>query len=676
MRHKNLTFFAIGFLLCLAVVSSVSAEIMLTQPKGLYSLGDELNIEVKLDSLKTGYLDVDLVCESTSVNIYHNVPEGKTVSIKRKLTPTYIQDLNGNCYVSVNYADQEENTQSFEISKAIEIDLQAANLSVKAGENINLKGVAYKKNGQLVGQIYPAFVEAVVVDNTGTINITKTDVVSDGQFNLQLVIPETTHAGRKSIILTIYDKDDEDVLNSEESATSIEITQEPAKINLALDKLLINPGESVTMIPFLYDKAGDPISGRVSLTIFNSKNKTIYSEDLNANEEFIFNTNTTTLPGNSRVLIEKNDLSEEKSFQLSELKQVSANIQGNILTITNTGNVDYYEDVSVKIGEKDFIESIELDYGDKIDYEISAPDGEYEITVKESAGTSDLISRSGISLTGNAISMREAGVRMENLFSQYPIVWIFIIIVIAMLVWIYYHKYQRQKRIPQMMAELNKDKLKNGGVEIIKPEQRNEKIDEITLKQGGIKKAEQVLVLQGQKQPVAVIAIKLKENISGIADSNFKKAIEQAHKFKAVSYISGDTVLLIFSPLITKTFKNEETAIKVAQNIDKDLKEHNRKFRKDLISYGIGVNTGDIINKLEDNVLKFTNIGKTIGTAKRIAEVSSQTVLLSKETHEKTMSIVKTEKVASGGMDLFSITRVVDSENSSKFIQEFLRRNK
>ena len=93
-----------------------------------------------------------------------------------------------------------------------------------------------------------------------------------------------------------------------------------------------------------------------------------------------------------------------------------------------------------------------------------------------------------------------------------------------------------------------------------------------------------------------------------------------------------------------------------------------------MIEYGIGVNSGELINKINGKILQFTNMGKTITTAKRIAEVSNKEVILSKEIHEKTPS-VKADKFATGSMDLFTVKSIVNSEDSKKFIQEFLRRN-
>ena len=190
-----------------------------------------------------------------------------------------------------------------------------------------------------------------------------------------------------------------------------------------------------------------------------------------------------------------------------------------------------------------------------------------------------------------------------------------------------------------------------------------------------IKKAEQVLVLHGQKQNASIIAIKLKNEVVGAARENLERSLEYAYKKRGVVYRSGNIILLIFSPLMTRTFKNEETAIKVALDIDSYLVDHNKKFREKL-NYGIGVHIGDVINKIEDNVLKFTSIDKTINLTKKIADISSQEVLLSKDIHVKTINNIKADKVTNtGDLELFRVKRVVNTEQSKKFIEDFMRRN-
>ena len=680
MRSKNLVILAVSFVILISMISAVSAEIIISQPKALYSLGDEMNVEIKLDAIKTGYLSVDIVCPNGQTNVYNNAPESKTISFKRTLTPDFIENLYGTCHLSASYNKEIKTGQSFELSNSIDITLIIEKFNVDAGGNIIVKGTAYKRNNQLAGQIYHSFVEASL-ESASLENVSASGILKDGQFELSLYIPETSHAGAKALKVKVYDKDDSgNILNSGEAVGEVTIIQHPAKIGIAIDKLIAEPGENITIIPFVYDKAGDSMADSVKVIIKDSDNKTTYETTATGGSEFALSIPTGNLPGYSTVIAEKEGIMGEKSFEVKELRKISAEVSGNILIIKNAGNVPYSGNVEIKIGDKTFTEKVNLDYGEEARFELSAPDGSYDVLVKDSSSSSAVMNQAGVALTGNAINMRQVGMKLEDVFSSYPMVWIFVVLVIALFIWVCYHRYQKEKRLPKIFGMFRKNRnnfieIRRGGVEVIKPQVVQEKIEESLFESGSIKRAEQVLVLQGQKQPAGVIAIRLKSQIAGISKESLSRALNTVYKMKGAVQQTGDFIIIIFSPLITKTFKNNETAIKAAIEIDEALKEHNRKFRKDIIEYGIGVNTGEIINKVEERTLKFTNVGKTINIAKRIAEISSQEVILSKEMHEKTLSSIKTEKVAAGSMDLFTVKNVVDKDSSAKFIKEFLKRN-
>lgn len=682
MRGKHLMLLALSLALIASMISLASAEIIISQPKALYSLGDEMNVEVKLDALKTGYLDINMACPNGNANLYHNVPEGKTITFKRTLTPDFIEGLYGNCHIEASYSKETKAGQSFELSNSIDVTLTVEKFSVDAGENIIIKGTAYRRNNQLAGQIYHSFVEASI-ESAGTENISASGILKDGQFELTLNIPETAHAGAKVLKARVYEKDESgNVLNAGEAVGEVVIIQHPEKISIALDKLIAEPGENITLIPYVYDKAGDSMPESARIKISDSSNKTIYEATAMGGSEFAFSVPGSALPGYATVTAERESIKGEKAFEVKELRMITAEISGNILIIKNAGNVPYSGDVEITIGGKTFAEKVGLDYGEEARFELYAPDGSYDVTLKESLSSGAIMSKTGVTLTGNAINMREVGLKLEDIFSRYPIVWIFVVVVIALFIWIYYHKYKKEQRLPKIFGRFGRGKsecvdIKRGGIEVIKPEVVEKKIEEAIFESasGPIHRAEQVLVLQGQKQPASAIAIRLKSEVAGIAKETLSKALNAAYNAKAVVQRTGDYVIVLFTPLITKNFRNEDAAVKTAVQIDEIFKDHNRKFRRDLIEYGIGVNAGEIINKIEERTLKFSTIGKTLNIAKRIAEISSQEVLLSKEIHEKTQSTVKTEKAGAGNLDLFAVKSVVDKSSSAKFIKEFLKRN-
>lgn len=679
---KNFILFNLMLVVILLVVSSVSAEIIISQTQQVYSLGDTLNINVNVGTLKPGYLDLNLVCNSQNINLYHNVPDLQSITIKRELIPLYIGDVSGTCYLSSVYGTDTKQSENFEISSAANIDLLLQNLSVLAGEPITLKGKVTLANGQTMGAGQDAFIDVSLND------IASSSTVRNGDFVVSLTIPPTLKKGDYSLQINVHDVDaDNNILNHGEITAPIRVNQVPSVIEIALDKTSIKPGENVSIIPFLHDKAGELYNQDLLMQITDSLKNTVFQGVVSANQEFIFKTNTSYAPGETLIVIQKNNLTSSKPINVAELKLLDVNILNGTMTVTNIGNVAYIGIIEISVDNEKVLKDISLGIGESKEYLVSAPDGTHEVSLKDDQTQ---FFNQNVPLTGNAIAIDE---KVGTFFKNYPIIWVFIAALIIGLIYAMYKKNKYGKvfflptsqRTPYKGIEFKmKDrKNENVGIEIARPKtisvgsmmdnkkHENEKINI----RGDIRNAEASSDLHGQKQPVVVIALKIKNPLIGIANDNVKKALEYAYHRKAVTSSSGNSVIAILSPLLTKTFKNEDTAIKIAQDIEGVLKEHNRRF-KDKILFGIGVNSGELINKIDDNILKFTSIDKTIPLAKKIAELSDGEVLLSSAVHSKTLSSTKTEKnPSSGSIDTFRIKRIVDNEEAKKFIERFNRRN-
>jgi class 3 adenylate cyclase len=672
MKRDNKLLFVVFLLMTVFVISFANAEILISQPKAFYNLGDEISFDIKIDSIKTGYFDADLICNGLNKNIYHNVPESTSFGIKRKLISDYIGDLTGVCYVKLTYGADEKASQNFEISNEIDISLEIENMTYSAGDNIKIKGTAIKKNNELLGQDYAAFAEVFL--NYGNETISASNIIKDGRFNVNFSTQEIMRSGNYALTVKVYDKDSQgNVLNFETTNAQIRIIQRPAKIDIALDKTLINPGEEIKVIPFLYDKAGDLIESKLLIKITDSEENVLYRGFVDANKELVLMTETNTFFGYAKIIAQKDSVVSEKAFEISQLKEIKAEISNHTLFITNVGNIPYNGVIEISIGNNKILKEISLDLNGNISLDVSAPDGIYDIIVRDDKNT---YSQQGVSLTGSAISVREAGQKIGNFITNYPIVWVFIILIFIFLGYALYRKNKEKMfsfdHITKFSGKKPADIKKSGGIEIINKDKIVDKI-----KMGEIREAEQTGVLQGHKQQAGIISIKIKNSneMTSVAKENLTKALEYAYQKKAVSYSIGDYILLIFTPLITKSNKNEEATVRAAMDIDNFLRDFNRKFKTISISYGIGANSGEIINRIEGNALKFASIDKTINLAKRIADAASNDLLLSREIHEKTMNNIKADKTIAGGMELFKIKRVVDTDASKRFIDEFMRRN-
>lgn len=697
MRNKNTALLL--WILLIFSMPLASAGIMISQPKPDYNLGDSLEIQLEVDELKEGYFDVDMICADilngsrSQASLYHGILDKKIIQITRALIPLYINNLAGRCYIEARYAADIQTSQNFEISKTLDVSLELNEFNYKAGQAVRIKGRAIQKNGRLTGQNAAAYVNVLLGNESKT-----SGIVKDGQFDVNFTISESTNAGSNVLIVEVYDEDFEgNRLNSGEARADLTVTQEPSWMDIAVDKQIVVPGESIKIIPLLYDKANNKMSGEeILLKITDSNSKAVFEKIVSTDAETIFTSEYNLAAGRAVITAKKEaeNIAGEKALEVEESPKVNVQIINSTAIVTNIGNAPYDKTVEIAIGDRIFLKEVKLQEGQKIEYELSAPDGEYTLAIKDEYG---IIHEGGVALTGNAISVEEIGIRM-NILLRYPLAWIFLILIIAAVIFVVYknnkkrHSYafhmeksaenfakRKEKMIKnaagsaeKMLGEAGKMAGKAGHALENVLDLRND-----ALGHGGVTRAEQVLVLTGRKDIAGILALRIKNQIGKVAKEALHRAIKTAREHKGIPCQVGCDFLIIFSPLVSRTMRNSENAIKSAQEIAKELNEHNKKFR-DKLDFGIGVNTGEIINKIEAGKLKFTSIGPTINLAKRIACISKGGVLMSKSAHEKTKRDVKTEAAINESrenkMELFRIKKIIDGEMNEKFIQNFLRK--
>ncbi len=703
MRDKNLVFLGLTLIVLVGIMASASAELIISQPKASYNLGDEFEITVQADVIKENYLDVNLLCigslgEPREINLYHGILTEKTILINRKLIPVFISDLKGTCNIEAKYGEDLQTTQNFKISDEIIVELELNEMKYRAGEEVIIKGTAMKKNNALIGQGGAgAYVTAKIGEESKA-----NGMVKDGQFRLNFSVLESTPAGMKALVIEVHDEDAEgNILNVGTARADLTILQEPAWMDIAVDKQVVSAGETIKIMPILYDKANMEMNGEeVVIRVLNADKKVMYEKIISSGEEIDFTLESSHAPGYSKIIAAKGSIVKEKTFDVSETPKISSRVENNTLIIENIGNCDYSGPIEIAIGGSIIVKEVNLKKGEIIRYKVSAPDGDYALTVKDNSGL--IHESSGVALTGAAIGVDEIGGKMSILL-RYPLVWIFLIIVIGATAFVLYKNNRKRntysfpfesgqrlhvgfkKREGAEMPEAGEQRQE--GIRHENAEQRNEPHKGImglvrennVIRVGGITKAESVLSLSGERSNSAIIAIKIKNSISKEARAKINKALENAYEMKGAASNMGNSILIVFAPLLTKTMKNSELAIKAANKIDMELKDFNSKF-KDKINYGIGVNYGDLIAKREADILQFASLGNTINKAKRIADIAREGLLISKEAHERAINEIKTDKAIeeskTAKMELFKIKRIVDNEKSQQFVRDFLAKNK
>jgi len=115
MRRIELIIFA--FIFGVFLISAVSAEIMISQPKALYNIGEELDLNVKV-SEGGEPISANLICENGGKSIlFKNLkPDEKTIDIFQPLTKSFLGNMEGICNLNVEYGAEQTLSQDFRIS--------------------------------------------------------------------------------------------------------------------------------------------------------------------------------------------------------------------------------------------------------------------------------------------------------------------------------------------------------------------------------------------------------------------------------------------------------------------------------------------------------------------------------------------------------------------------------
>ena len=169
----------------------------------------------------------------------------------------------------------------------------------------------------------------------------------------------------------------------------------------------------------------------VSIIVIGLNEEKMLEKLIKTNEEIIFYLEKNSTAGQWKINAKAQGKESEKIFFVLENQEATFEINENILKITNVGNVPYTRSVEIKIGDETEIREVNLELGETISYELEAPDGEYEISIND--GTTLATGKSY--LTGMAISVNEITEKI-SLLMKYPIVWIFLILVVGMFIFV------------------------------------------------------------------------------------------------------------------------------------------------------------------------------------------------------------------------------------------------
>lgn len=644
-------------------MSSVSAEIIINQqPFQVYNLGDIWSIPVTAKPVTSfsGNFFMDLICNGRALNFYKkpvsfNANEEKKIDDALLiLARDIIGDLKGTCRIKIYFGTENVVSNEFKISNKIIVSLKTQGLEFNPGEAIYLEGEALKENGKPVN----GFVEVNFVQKNSTANSTYLGTVNNGFFSVNFATPKETEAGSYLLNIMAYEKSSsEEITNNGSLDSIIKIKQVPTTLEIVFENKSVQPGKSLRVKTILHDQTGEKIPSTAILTIKDHNNKILEQTEKQTGEFLEYPVEYNQKPETWSVFGVSNRLSAESEFKISEKEDARIEVINKTLIVTNTGNIPYNETLLIKIGNNSVNVPVYLEVDETKKFLITAPDGRYNVQVINN-GLSQI--SENLALTGKAIDVKEA---YQGFFRKgLSLAWIFVIFVLALVTGIIFRKGYRKSFIGYIISKKKGNDVekmsKNSVMEI-----RN--------------RANMSLSMKGEKKSTVLLCLKIK-NFSSLdkKDTSLAETLQKITSFaesqKAYIYESRENLFFIFSPIVTRTFKNSRSAIKTAQEIHRIIRDHNKLF-KQKIEFGLGIETGEVLAKIQNNEMQFLAFGNIMNSVKKLASLSTGEPFVGEKAKTSSEENVKFEKKRVDNTDIYTV-KDVREKPSGKFIDELVKR--
>ncbi len=657
---KSRLFIGLLMIFSLIFISSVigfaSAKISISEPLDIYSFGDKLYVSVDVvPSSLSGNFEIDLVCNEEEINIYRVPAESSFVLGEEQTISTYLTlsknygNVSGNCRLEASLEEDVANSKTFQISDEVIVNARFDKQSYDPSQTITLVVEAVKANGHLLN----GFMEV-----SGAVDFSK--AVEGGVGKEQFTMPETIESGEYELDIFVYDKGSNNkIFNKGNTSISFSINQIPTSIQTSLSDLEVTPGNEFSVGAELFDQSGISMEGVVYLNLVSPEG--ISEEFSVASGEIIdINFPYNASPGNWNVYSFFEEINDVKEFEVLAIQKAEFDFLDSVLIVRSVGNAVYNKTIEVNIGEDTRELVLNIQPGEERRFNLKAPNGEYEVLVSD--GDSNV--QRNLLLTGNAVSVSD--LKGIGVLSKYPIVWLFLIVLLAgAAVFVFFRFRKKEFKL--------KDKLK--GINIFKKKE-GKMID--TTESSGQGSAEQTLVLKGDKEEASIVCLKVSglKELGKEAKLKLKEILKIAKSKKAMINVKGDYIMILFSPLVTKTFKNPILASIVGEAVVKELQAYNKKSVQK-IEYGIGIHNGMLINSIEEGKLKYTSVGNSVIMAKKLAEISKGNLLVSGAIKSKLMRDLKVEKAGKiGDKYYYKVNKVSDREANQDRLRDILDRMK
>lgn len=261
------------------------------------------------------------------------------------------------------------------LTSEIVVTAKSSDLDALPGDTIKISGEAVDISQEYVRR-------ADVLITIGEKEFLTT--LSRGDFSEKITIPKNLKSGKQNIHIIVED----DQGNRGETDLQIEVKPIQTNLDISILKESYNPSSDIKITPILKDQAGDSIIQDISIEISNPKGKLEFNEVKKTNEEVTYTLGQYSLPGTWTIKAISSDLSYEKTFLVNEIFLLHFELNNQILSVINRGNVKYTLPLKVQLKGPQKINIVKkLNLYPKetseIDLGIGIPTGTYTVLVQD-----------------------------------------------------------------------------------------------------------------------------------------------------------------------------------------------------------------------------------------------------------------------------------------------------
>ena len=288
-----------------------------------------------------------------------------------------------------------DNVAGFDVYNGLKISALLDKKEILPGESVEIEGSVKYENGDYAD----GETELLLNGNPAAL--------SSGNFKNTISTASNMKSGKTSIVLKASD----DHGNFGEGIIDFNVIPVPTKLVVDKNKEDYYPGEDVEVSSKLYDQADDEIQNDALVTIENPDGDVVEK----GVGEIKFTLDAQAMPGTWNIDADQGDIQVKDKFIVKEVANLSVVLSGQDVLVKNIGNVDFDNDVVVKIDDDVLNQRLNLELNEEYTIELDRFYGDKEVVVfilgnKQSLGKVHIEDRRGFfgkvgdQLSGNVVS--------------------------------------------------------------------------------------------------------------------------------------------------------------------------------------------------------------------------------------------------------------------------------